>query len=49
MQAMKGGFWDVWTMELGRIEIAARCIFTIAVVCDVWSLRIMDNENIIEI
>jgi hypothetical protein len=41
------GFWDTWTMELGRMELAARCIFTLAVICDVWSLSMVDNEKFV--
>lgn len=40
-------YWDTWSTELGKVELAARCIFTLAVVCDVWSLRMVDSYDII--
>ncbi len=39
-------FWDMWSIELGSMEIAARCIFTLAVLCDIWSIKMVDNMNI---
>jgi hypothetical protein len=39
-------FWDMWSIELGSMEVAARCIFTLAVLCDIWSIKMVDNMNI---
>ena len=35
--------WDMWSRELGTLELAARCIFTLAVMCDLWSMRMVDS------
>jgi hypothetical protein len=36
----------MWSIELGSMEVAARCIFTLAVLCDIWSIKMVDNMNI---
>jgi hypothetical protein len=36
----------MWSAELGTMELAGRCIFTLAVLCDIWSIRMVDNMNI---
>lgn len=39
--AMKGA--NILSMDMGNVEMAARLIFTVAALCDIWSVRVVDN------
>lgn len=39
--ATKGS--NTWIMDLSNVEMAARLIFTAAALCDIWSIKMVDN------
>lgn len=44
LAATKGS--NHWIMDLGNLEMGARLIFTAAALCDLWSMRTVDNMPI---
>ena len=32
-----------WIMDIGNVELGARLIFTAAALCDLWSMKMVDN------
>jgi hypothetical protein len=39
--------WQMWSNELAVLDFTARGIFTLAVMCDVYSIRVSDSMEIV--
>ena len=42
--SLPGYSLGLWTLDLGRLETIARFIFTMAALCDIWSMSIVDSS-----
>ena len=39
--------WQAWSTELAVLDLVARIIFTLAVMSDLWSIRVSDNFEVV--